>query len=177
MGFKSAISARIPTKSWFWNIALKSMRYRGASLQLIMAGFNSYIPHAIYYQGPVTNFSRSPIPIGISGNWISIKNLLIPLASKRVQIDTIYRKMESSKLNQLKRNLKLTSIAKSTNSSLLLPNPSHFENISLVCNIEIKVSQISSRIYQNSVPNFNCPLAHAISCIENQIKLWCLQVS
>ena len=38
--------------------------------------------------------------------------------NKKVQRDAIYRKMESSKLSQSKRNLKLTSIAKSTNSNI-----------------------------------------------------------
>ena len=55
-------------------------------------------------------------------------------------------------------------------ASFPLP-PSHFENILLVRNIQIKIEQITSRIYQNSVLNFNCPLAHAIGCIENPISI------
>ena len=121
LGLKSNISAHVLTKSWFQIlIALKSMRCRGASLQLIMAGSKSYIPTGI--------FAKTPFQILIDCNqweWdsVSIKILLIPLASKRVQRDAIYRKMESSKLSQSKRNLKLTRIAKSTNSNLLLPTP------------------------------------------------------
>ena len=117
----------------------------------------------------------------LSGDGISIKILSIPQVSKKVQRDAIYRKMESSKLSQSKRNLKLTSIAKSANSNLLLPTstppPSHFENTLLVRNIEIKIKQMLSFVYQNSVPNFNCPLVHTISCIENQIKLRYMQMS
>ena len=83
--------------------------------------------------------------------------------------------------NRKEINLKWTSMAKSANSNLLLPTspppPSHFENILLVRNIEIKIKQMLSFIYQNSVPNFNCPLVHAIGCIENQIKLWYMQMS
>ena len=120
-------------------------------------------------------FNRNSISIVISGDGISIKILLIPQVSKKVQRDAIYRKMESSKLSQSKRNLKLTSIAKSANFNLLLPTspppPSHFGNILLVRNIEIKIKQMLSFIYQNSVPNLNCPPVHAIGCIENQIKL------
>ena len=49
----------------------------------------------------------------ISRDGISIKILLIPLASKKgSQRDVIYRKMESSKLSQSKRNMKLISIVK-----------------------------------------------------------------
>ena len=68
--------------------------------------------------------------------------------------------------------MKFISIVKSTNSNLLFPTfPSYFENMLLVRNIEIKIEQITSRIYQNSVLNFNFPLAHAIGCIENQISI------
>ena len=64
------------------------------------------------------------------------------------------------------------------NSNLLLPTPpSHLKNILLVRNIEIKVELLTSPIHQNSVPIFNCPLAHAIGYIENPLKLWYLQVS
>ena len=160
LGLKSNISAHLLTKSWFQIlIAFKSMRCRGASLQLIMAGSKSYIPTGIFAKARFHIFNRNSISIVISGDGISIKILSIPQVSKKVQRDAIYRKMESSKLSQSKRNLKLTRIAKSTNSNLLLPTPpSHFENILLVRNIEIKIEQIPSRIYQNSVPNFNCPL-------------------
>ena len=48
----------------------------------------------------------------ISTDGISLNILLIPLGSKRVQRDAIYRKMESSKLSQSKRNMKLISIVK-----------------------------------------------------------------
>ena len=154
------------------------MRCRGASLQLVIAGSKSYIPTAIVTKAWFHIFNTNSIPIVISGDGIFIKILLIPLVSKKVQRDAIYRKMESSKLSQCKRNLKWTSIAKSANSNLLLPtSPSYFENILLVRNIEIKIEQIPSLIYQNSIPNFNCPLAHVIGCTENQIKLWYLQVS
>ena len=116
-----------------------------------------------------------PSPLLSVGMGFLLKILSIPQVSKKVQRDAIYRKMESSKLSQSKRNLKLTSIAKSANFNLLLPTspppPSHFGNILLVRNIEIKIKQMLSFIYQNSVPNLNCPLVHAIGCIENQIKL------
>ena len=176
LGLKSNISAHVLTKSWFQIlIALKSMRCRGASLQLIMAGSKSYIPTGIFAKARFRIFKRNSITIVISGDGISIKILSIPQVSKKVQRDAIYRKTESSKLSQSKRNLKLTSIAKSTNSNLLLPTsplpPSHFENILLVRNIEIKIKQMLSFIYQNSVPNFNCPLVHAIGCIESQISV------
>ena len=145
LGLKSNISAHLLTKSWFQIlIALKSMRWRGVNLQLIMAGSKSYIPTGIFAKAWFQIFKRNSI---ISRDGICIKILLILLASKKVQKDAIYR------------NRKLTSIAKSTNFNLLLPTPpSHFENILLVRNIEIKIEQIPSRIYQNSVPNFNCPL-------------------
>ena len=164
------------TKSWFQIlITLKSMRCRGASLQLIMAGSKSYIPTGIFAKARFHIFKRNSISIVISGDGISIKILSIPQVSKKVQRDAIYRKMASSKLSQSKRNLKLTSIAKSANSNLLLPTstppPSHFENTLLVRNIEIKIKQMLSFIYQNSVPNFNCPLVHTIGCIENKTKL------
>ena len=153
------------------------MRCSGASLQLIIVGSKSYVPTGIFAKARFHIFNRNSISIVISGDGISIKILLIPQVSKKVQRDAIYRKMESSKLSQSKRNLKLTSIAKSANSNLLLPTsplpppPSHFENILLVRNIEIKIKQMLSFIYQNSVPNLNCPLVHAIGCIENEIKL------
>ena len=170
------------TKSWFQIlITLKSMRCSGASLQLIMVGSKSYVPTGIFAKARFHIFNRNSISIVISGDGISIKILSIPQVSKKVQRDAIYRKMESSKLSQSKRNLKLTSIAKSANSNLLLPTspppPSHFENILLVRNIEIKIKQMLSFIYQNSVPNLNCPLVHAIGCIENEIKLWYMQMS
>ena len=110
------------TKSWFKIlITLKSMRCSGASLQLIMVGSKSYVPTGIFAKARFHIFNRNSISIVISGDGISIKIFSIPLASKRVQRDAIYRKMESSKLSQSKRNLKLTRIAKSTNSNLLLP--------------------------------------------------------
>ena len=147
------------------------MRCRGASLQLIMAGSKSYIPTGIFAKARFHIFKRNSISIVISGDEISIKILSIPQVSKKVQRDAIYRKMESSKLSQSKRNLKLTRITKSTNSNLLLPtSPSHFKNILLVRNIEIKIEQITSRIYQNSVPNFNRPLVHAIGCIKSDFN-------
>ena len=110
------------TKAWFQIlITLKSMRCRGASLQLIIAGSKSYIPTGIFAKARFHIFKRNSISIVISGDEISIKILSIPQVSKKVQRDAIYRKTESSKLSQSKRNLKLTSIAKSTNSNLLLP--------------------------------------------------------
>ena len=110
------------TKSWFQIlIALKSMRCRAASLQFIMAGSKSYIPTGIFAKARLHISKRNSIPIVISGDGTSLKILLIPMNSKKVQRDAIYRKMESSKLSQSKRNLKLTRIAKSTNSNLLLP--------------------------------------------------------
>ena len=119
------------------------MRCRGARLQLIIAGSESYIPTAIFTKAWFHIFNTNSIPIVISGDGISIKILLIPLVSKKVQRDAIYRKMESSKLSQCKRNLKLTSMAKSTSSNLLLPtSPSYFENILLVRNTEIKIEPI-----------------------------------
>ena len=42
LGFKSNISARVLTKSWFQ--ILNSMRSRRASLEFMMVGSNSYIP-------------------------------------------------------------------------------------------------------------------------------------
>ena len=110
------------TKSWFQIlITLKSMRCRGASLQLIMAGSKSYIPTGIFAKARFHIFNRNSISIVISGDGISVKILSIPQVSEKVQRDAIYRKTESSKLSQSKRNLNLTSIAKSTNSNLLLP--------------------------------------------------------
>ena len=44
-------------------------------------------------------------------------------------------------------------------------------NLISVRNIEIKIEQITSCIYQNSVLNFNFPLAHAIGCIQKQISI------
>ena len=86
-----------------------------------MARSKSYIPTGIFSKARLHIFDRNSIPIVISGDGTSLKILLIPLNSKKVQRDAIYRKMQSSKLSQSKRNLKLTSIAKSTNSNLLLP--------------------------------------------------------
>ena len=75
-----------------------------------------------------------------------------------VQRDAIYRKMESSELSQVKRNLKLTSIAKSTNSNLLLLTPSsHFKNMLSVRNIEIKVDK-SRRVFTKT--RFYILIAH-----------------
>ena len=112
------------------------MRGSGASLQLIMVGSKSYVPTGIFAKAWFHIFDRNSISIVISGDGISIQILSIPQVSKKVQRDVIYRKMESSKLSQSKRNLKLTSIEKSANSSLLLPTSpppsSHFENILLV---------------------------------------------
>ena len=62
------------------------MRCRGASLQLIMAGSKSYIPTGIFTKA---RFHRNPIAVVISGDGISIKTLLIPLVSRKVQRDAI----------------------------------------------------------------------------------------
>ena len=84
LGFKSNISAHVLPKSWFQIlIALNSMRCREASLQLIMAGFKSYIPTGIFDKAPVSNFKRHPMTTVISRDGISINILLIPLASKK----------------------------------------------------------------------------------------------
>ena len=63
------------------------MRCRGASLQLIIAGSKSYIPTAIFTKAWIPIFNTNSIPIVISGDGISIKTLLIPLVSKKVQRD------------------------------------------------------------------------------------------
>ena len=91
------------------------------TLSFMMVRSKSYIPTGIFSKARLHIFDRNSIPIVISGDGTSLKILLIPLNSKKVQRDAIYRKMQSSKLSQSKRNLKLTSIAKSTNSNLLLP--------------------------------------------------------
>ena len=155
------------------------MRCRGASLQFMMAGSKSYIPTGIFSNARPHIFNRNSIPIVISGDGTSLKILLIPRNSKKVQRDAIYWKMESSKLRQSKKKFevnKYSKIHKFQPPPSPLP-PSHFKNILLVRNIEIKIEQILSLIYQNLVPNLNCPLAHAIGSVENQIKLWYLQVS
>ena len=46
LGFKSNISARVLTKSWFQ--ILNFMRSRRASLEFMMVGSNSYIPASIF---------------------------------------------------------------------------------------------------------------------------------
>ena len=46
LGFKSNISARVLTKSWFQ--ILNFMRSRRISLEFMMAGSNSYIPASIF---------------------------------------------------------------------------------------------------------------------------------
>ena len=62
-GFKSNISAHVRTKSMFQIlIALKSMRCRGASLQLIMAGSKSYIPTAIFTKAQSETLIEVPSP-------------------------------------------------------------------------------------------------------------------
>ena len=143
----------------------QSMRCRGASLQLIVAGSKSYIPAGIFAKARFQILIEIPSPLFLVGVGFSFySNFINPTSFKKGS--------ERRKLSQSKRNLKLTSIAKSTNSNLLLPTPpSHFENILLVRNIEIKIKQMLSFTYQNSIPNFNCPLFHAIGCTENQIKL------
>ena len=50
------------------------MRWKGASLQLIMAGSNSYIWAGIFTKARFLNFSRNPIPMVIRDG-ISIKIL------------------------------------------------------------------------------------------------------
>ena len=67
------------TKSWFQIlITLKSMRCRGASLQLIIAGSKSYIPTGIFAKARFHIFKKNSISIVISGDGISIKILSIP---------------------------------------------------------------------------------------------------
>ena len=72
------------TKSWFQIlITLKSMRCRGASLQLIMAGSKSYIPTGIFAKARFHIFNRNSISIVISGDGISIKNFINPTSFKK----------------------------------------------------------------------------------------------
>ena len=79
------------TKSWFQIlITLKSMRCRGASLQLIMAGSKSYIPTGIFAKARFHIFNRNSISIVISGDGISIKNFINP---------TIFKKKGSERCN------------------------------------------------------------------------------
>ena len=129
------------------------MRCSGASLQLIMVGSKSYVPTGIFAKARFHIFNRNSISIVISGDGISIKNFVNPTSFKKGSKRRNLPKDGDSKLSQSKRNLKLTSIAKSANSNLLLPTspppPSHFENILLVRNIENKIKQIISFIYQN----------------------------
>ena len=75
-GFNSNISARVRTKAFFQIlIALKSMRCRGASLQLIMAGSKSYIPTAIFTKAQSETLIEVPSPqvLVVMGNLLNFK--------------------------------------------------------------------------------------------------------
>ena len=75
-GFNSNISARVRTKFLFQIlIALKSMRCRGASLQLIMAGSKSYIPTAIFTKAQSETLIEVPSPqvLVVMGNLLNFK--------------------------------------------------------------------------------------------------------
>ena len=68
LGLKSNISAHVLTKSWFQIlIALKSMRCRGASLQLIMTGSKSYIPNGIFAKAQFQILKEIPSPLLLVG--------------------------------------------------------------------------------------------------------------
>ena len=99
------------------------MRCRGASLKFMMAGSKSYIPTDIFSKAPLHIFNRNSIPIVISEDGTSLKILLIPLNSKKVQSDAIYRKMESSKLSQSKKKFEVNKYSK---IHKFQPPPSHF---------------------------------------------------
>ena len=98
------------------------MRCRGASLQFMMAGSKSYIPTGIFSKARLHIFKRNSIPIVISGDGTSLKILLIPMNSKKVQRDAIYRKMESSKLSQSKKKFEVNKYSK---IHKFQPPPSH----------------------------------------------------
>ena len=51
----------------------------------MMAGSKSYIPTGIFSKARLHIFDRNSIPIVISGDGTSLKILLIPLNSKKVQ--------------------------------------------------------------------------------------------
>ena len=79
LGLKSNISAHVLTKSWFQIlIALKSMRCRGASLQLIMAGSKSYIPTGIFAKARFKILIEIPSPLLLVGMELFIKNFINP---------------------------------------------------------------------------------------------------
>ena len=66
--FKSNSSAHVLTKSWFQILlTFKSMRCRGASLQLIMTGSKSYIPTGIFTKAQFQIFIEIPSPLLLVG--------------------------------------------------------------------------------------------------------------
>ena len=68
-------------------------------------------------------FNRNSISIVISGDGISIKILLIPQVSKKVQRDAIYRKKGEFKTQPIEKKFEVNKYSK---ISKFLPPPSHF---------------------------------------------------
>ena len=93
------------------------------TLSFMTARSKSYIPNGIFSKARLHIFDRNSIPIVISGDGTSLKILLIPLNSKKVQSDAIYRKMESSKLSQSKKKFEVNKYSK---IHKFQPPPSHF---------------------------------------------------
>ena len=121
---KFNISTHVLTKSWFQiSIALKSMRCRGASLQLIMAGSKSYIPTGIFAKARFHIFNRNSISIVISGDGISIKNFVNPTSFKKgserrnLPKDGEFKTQPVEKKFEVNKNSKINKFQ---------PPPSHF---------------------------------------------------
>ena len=125
-------------------------------------------------QDPVSNFNRNPIAVVISGSGIQflLKNFVNPTSFKKgserrnLPKDGEFKTQPVEKKYEVNKYSKINKFQPPPSHS-----PSHFENTLLVRNIEIQIEQIASRIYQNSVLNFNFPLAHVMGCIENQISI------
>ena len=149
----------------------QSMRCRGASLQLIVAGSKSYIPAGIFAKARFQILIEIPSPLFLVGVGFSFySNFINPTSFKKGSERRNLPKDGEFKTQPVEKKFEVNKYSKINN--LLLPAPpSHFENILLVRNIEIKIEQITSRIWQTSVLNLNCSLAHAIGCIENPISV------
>ena len=151
------------------------MRCRGASLQLIMAGSKSYFPTGIFAKARFQILKEILSPLLLVGVGLSFYyNFINPTSFKKGSEGRNLPKDGEFKTQPVENKFKVDKYSK---ISKFQPPPSppplssHFENILSVRTVEIKIEQITSRIYQNSVLNFNCPLAHAIGCIDNQIRL------
>ena len=125
LGLKSNISAHVLTKSWFQIlIALKSMRCRGASLQLIMAGSKSYIPTGIFAKTPFQILIEIPSPLLLVGVGFSFyQNFVNPTSFKKgserrnLPKDGEFKTQPVQKKFEVNKNSKINKYQ---------PPPSHF---------------------------------------------------